>query len=64
MNRLTRSSSDRMVAGVLGGVAEYANIDSTVVRLVFVILTIMSVFVLLLIYFAAMMIIPSDQELR
>ncbi|ASN04746.1 PspC domain-containing protein [Virgibacillus necropolis] len=64
MKRLTRLNSDRMVAGVLGGLAQYFSIDSTIVRVVFVILTIMSVFVLLLIYFAAMIIIPKEQEIR
>lgn len=34
--RLYRSSSDRMIAGVAGGLAEYLNLDSTIVRLLFV----------------------------
>lgn len=33
--RLYRSESDRVVAGVCGGLAEYFNVDSVVVRLVF-----------------------------
>jgi phage shock protein PspC (stress-responsive transcriptional regulator) len=33
---LTRSKSDRMVAGVCAGLADYLNIDPTVVRLLFV----------------------------
>ena len=35
-NQLIRSSSDRMIGGVCGGLAEYFNIDSAIVRLVFV----------------------------
>ena len=35
-NQLTRSSTDRMIGGVCGGLAEYFNIDSAIVRLVFV----------------------------
>jgi phage shock protein C len=31
--RLYRSRSDRMLAGVCGGLAEYANMDSTLMRL-------------------------------
>jgi phage shock protein C len=31
-----RSSSDRIISGVCGGLAEYFNIDSAIVRLVFV----------------------------
>lgn len=36
--RLTRSSEDRLIAGVCGGLAAYLDIDSTLVRLAFVIL--------------------------
>ena len=36
--RLLRSSVDRKVAGVCGGIAEYLEIDSTVVRLVWLLL--------------------------
>lgn len=36
--RLTRSRSDRVIAGVCGGLAAYLNIDSTLVRLAFAIL--------------------------
>lgn len=34
--RLMRSRTDRMFAGVCGGMAEYFAIDATIVRLVFV----------------------------
>lgn len=33
---LTRSTTNRMVAGVCAGLGEYLNIDPTVVRLLFV----------------------------
>ena len=36
MKTLRKSSSNRMIAGVCGGVAEYFNIDPTLVRLAFV----------------------------
>jgi phage shock protein C len=38
--RVTRSTSDRTIAGVCGGLAEYLDIDSTVVRLAWAVLTI------------------------
>ena len=38
--RLTRSRTDRMFAGVCGGLAEYLGVDSTVVRVLWAILTI------------------------
>jgi phage shock protein C len=34
--QLTRSSTDRIIGGVCGGLARYFNIDSAIVRLVFV----------------------------
>ncbi len=37
--RLYRSRDDRMVAGVCGGVAKYFSLDPTLVRLIFVLLT-------------------------
>ena len=37
--RLYRSRDDRMIAGVCGGLAEYFNIDPTIVRLVLLFLT-------------------------
>ena len=36
--QLTRSQTDRMIAGVAGGLAEYMNIDPVIVRLLFVLL--------------------------
>jgi phage shock protein C len=38
--RVMRSSTDRKIAGVCGGLAEYLGVDSTVVRLVWAVLTI------------------------
>jgi phage shock protein PspC (stress-responsive transcriptional regulator) len=38
--RLTRSVTDRRIAGVCGGIAEYLNIDTTIVRLAWIVLSI------------------------
>ena len=35
--RLMRSTTDRRIAGVCGGVVKYLNIDPTVVRIIFLI---------------------------
>ncbi|MBM7624174.1 PspC domain-containing protein [Sporohalobacter salinus] len=37
-DKLYRSTTDKMVAGVCGGIAEYFNIDSTIVRLIWILL--------------------------
>ncbi len=39
--RLFRSKKDRMIAGVCGGIAEYLDMDSTVIRLLWVLFTLM-----------------------
>ncbi len=36
--RLTRSSSDKMIFGVCGGLASYFKIDPTIVRMIFALL--------------------------
>ena len=57
--RLYRSRTDRMIAGVCGGLGEYLNIDPTIVRLLFVLflLTGGSGF---LIYFVMLLIVPEE----
>ena len=37
--RLYRSNRDVMLGGVAGGLAEYFNIDPTIIRLLFILLT-------------------------
>jgi phage shock protein C len=37
--KLYRSRTERMVAGVCGGLAEYFNVDATVIRVLFLVLT-------------------------
>lgn len=41
--RLMRSQTDRKIAGVCGGMAEYFNMDSTIVRLIWALLVILPV---------------------
>lgn len=36
--KLTKSRNDRKLCGVCGGLAEYLNLDSTIVRLIWVLL--------------------------
>ncbi|MEX2534882.1 MAG: PspC domain-containing protein [Trueperaceae bacterium] len=36
--KLTRSRTDKMIAGVCGGLSQYLGIDSTIVRLIFAVL--------------------------
>src|ERR1700694_1179962 len=61
-HRLTRSVVDRKIAGVCGGLAEYLDVDSTVVRLVWAVLTVVPGAIVLGVgaYVAAWVIIPSQ----
>jgi phage shock protein C len=38
--RLYRSKSDRMISGVCGGLGKYFNVDSTLIRLIFLLLAV------------------------
>ena len=57
--RLYRSTQDRMFAGVCGGIGEYLDVDPTLVRLVFVALTLLSSGSGLVIYVILMLIVPE-----
>jgi len=59
-NRLTRSDTNKKIAGVCGGVADYFGVDATAVRLVWAILSIVCGAVIggVLAYLAAWFIIP------
>lgn len=63
MKKLTRSKDQVMIAGVLGGIAEYTNVDVTVIRLLYVLLTVFTaVFPGVIIYIIALFIIPSPKQ--
>ena len=56
---LGRPVHDRMLAGVAAGVARYLNVDVTVVRIVFAVLTVVGG-AALPIYLAGWLLIPED----
>ncbi len=57
--RLTKSRMDRKICGVCGGVAEYLNLDPTVIRLVWVLLTLFAGAGVLA-YIVAALIMPEE----
>ncbi len=57
--RLYRSTVDYMLCGVCGGIAEYFDIDPTLVRLAWVILSAMSAGSGILAYIVAAIVIPK-----
>ena len=57
--RLTRSSSDKVVAGVLGGIAEHYNIDALWLRIGMAAAVLFSSGLFILAYFVTALIMPK-----
>lgn len=62
--KLIRSSSDRMLCGVCGGLGIYFNTDSTIVRLIWAVVTLCSCGTGILAYIIATLIIPNDDIIQ
>ena len=60
--RLYRSRTNRMVSGVCGGLGEFANVDPTIIRLLFAAGTFFSGGALLLVYLVMIFVIPESPE--
>ena len=61
--RLYRSASDRMLLGVCGGIGEYLNVDSTIIRLLWALLVFWGG-IGILAYLVAAVIIPGQPDYR
>jgi phage shock protein C len=57
--KLYRSKSDRVLAGVCGGLAQYFNLDATLIRVLFVLLAVLGGSGLVL-YVAMWIIVPNQ----
>jgi phage shock protein C len=60
--RLVRLKKDRVFLGVLGGLAQYFEVDPTLVRLIFVVLLVFNPVTMALLYFLAALVIPEEGE--
>jgi phage shock protein C len=61
--RLTRSNRNKMIAGVCGGLAEYLNVDPTVMRVLYVLVSILSAaFPGIVAYIVLMFLMPPPEE--
>ena len=58
MKKLYKSKMDRKICGVCGGLGEYFNVDSTIIRLAAVLLIFMEVGILA--YLVAAIVIPEE----
>lgn len=57
--RLRKSHTDKMIAGVCGGLAEYLGWDSTIVRILYVVFLLMGWGIPVLLYFILALIMPD-----
>ena len=60
--KLRRSKKERVFLGVLGGIAEYLDVDPTFVRLGFLLLFIFNPVAMTVFYFLAAIIMSSEEE--
>jgi phage shock protein C len=58
---LRRSITDRKIFGVCGGLAKYLNADSSIVRILFIVLTLASFGVGIILYLALAIIVPEER---
>ena len=61
-DRLYRSRTDRSISGVAGGVAAWLGVDSSIVRVAWVLLAVASSGVLLLIYIVMAVVVPEAPD--
>ena len=59
---MERPRTGRLLAGVCAAIANYANIDVTVVRVIYTLLTIFTAFSGVIIYFILMLLIPEEKN--
>lgn len=60
--KMLRPRTGRVLAGVCANIANYVNMDATVVRIVYVLLTFFTAFSGLILYFILMLLIPEEKN--
>ena len=60
--KLYRSKTDRKFLGVLGGFAKYFGIDATVLRIIYVLLSLFVLGCPIIIYLIVALVIPEEPE--
>lgn len=63
MKKLYRSRSNKTLAGVLGGMAQYLEVDATILRVIYLALVIFTgVIPGIIVYFGAYLLMPIEPE--
>ena len=58
--KLYLSNKDKKISGFCGGLAQYLEIDSTIVRLIYILLTLLSMGFGIIFYIIASLIVPKN----
>lgn len=58
--KLYRSRKQRMIAGVCGGLGEYFGVDPTVMRVLFVVATVLGFGSAILVYLILLIVVPEE----
>ncbi|MBO5410087.1 MAG: PspC domain-containing protein [Clostridia bacterium] len=61
--KLYKSRTDKKLCGVIGGFADYLNIDSTILRIIYVLLSLFVLGCPIIIYIVAALIMPEEPEM-
>ena len=59
---MERPRTGRLMAGVCAAIANYANLDVTVVRVIYTLLTIFTAFSGIIVYFILTLLIPEEKN--
>lgn len=62
MKRFYRSVKDKQIAGICGGLGEYLNVDSNLIRIVMILFFVLTGFLGVIAYLIAWMIVPLEGE--
>ncbi len=61
--KLYKSRDNKVLCGVLGGLAKYLNIDATVLRVIYVLLSLFVLGCPIIIYIVLALVIPQEPEI-
>ena len=62
MKRLYRSRKETILGGICGGIAEHIDVDPSLIRLVWIVVSLISLGTGIIVYLAAWIIIPESPE--
>lgn len=62
IKKMERPRTGRLMAGVCAAIANYANLDVTVVRVIYTLLTIFTAFSGIIVYFILTLLIPEEKN--